>query len=794
MASQENNKRPVRRTSDSSGAGSARRSASAGASSRSASSRSGGVSSERPSARPARGRSASDGANPQSATGRTGAPRKRSGTQDSARTAARTQKLPARSGSKAASSQTRSIVPGGNNRSVSSDKANTVRSKKQGQPSSKKNSSKRGFFNAKRIFVLALALVAVIGVGAVADHFINRDKIYSGVFIGEVDVSGKTATQAKTLVEQHYGEKVSSTRVIIYSSEDIVDSIDVDTALRQEEALAEQISVETARENKQIWVANAESLGASVASKALVDEALSVGREDGGLLARLGAKLFKKELPVRCDYDEDLLAALADDIDVTLGVPCIDGNIVIEEGKAVVVAGQDGNCMDREAFRLELDAALLSSDTADAGIIAKVAPATSRITAEQAQAAADYVNSILGTEVSFVYEGEGWGVSKNALARWVTTSIVEKGRGWVLDVCVDEDMAKPGIVSFANEFVSKREVVVDFEVSRNSITVLTDGKVELPRVDHALDAIDEALFGPYREQIGLSHDASLTQGSYVDLAQGIVQVTIEKGTAPEEMTFEDAIDTGVIMPISAFTTEYNNNESTQNRVHNIHLAADILTNGVVQSGGGTWSFNDRAGYCGAEKGFLGAGVIMNDEVQDAVGGGICQVATTIFNAVYEAGYGIVTRHNHSLHLDAYPAGRDAAVSYSDLDLVWRNDTTSDVLMQLTYTDSSITVTLFGVDPGYEVTHRDGDWRKTKDHATKIEVDESLSPGQSIVETEGADAMQYVVFRTVADKQGNVVYEDTFYSSYGAVTEVIKVAPGDERAPKNEEGSKGNSNS
>ncbi len=628
-----------------------------------------------------------------------------------------------------------------------------------------------------KLLIVALCAVTVLALGAFGvDRLLNADKIYKGVSVGEVDVSGMTVNEASFAVEDHYREKLLSSQVVVYADEDLVGKVDVRTEILEEEALADQISVEAARENKQIWLVTAESLGASVASRELAEQSFQVGREDGGIFARLGAMLFGKDIPIRCDYDESLLDELVLDIDETLGAPRIDSDIVIEDGEARVVPGQDGDCMDRETFVAQLDTALLISEAQDAWLVAKVAPSPMRISAEQAQAACDYVNQILSTEVSFACDGEGWGISRSALARWISTEVTPLGKAFALDLRIDADLAKPAIVAFTNEQMGKRDVVVGFAKSNGQISVITDGEVELPLVEDAILSLDEALFGTYRDNVGIPHNVDLASTAYVADNLELVQVTIRKGTVPEELPFEEALDLGLITSVSSFTTTYNNNESTQNRVHNIHLAADLITDGIVESGGGTWSFNDRAGNCDASKGFLGAGVIVNDELTDAVGGGICQVATTVFNAVYDGGYGITRRHNHTLFLEAYPAGRDAAVSYPDLDLVWQNDTDSDVLIRCSYSDDSLTVTLYSVDPGYEVTHVDGEWRKTKDHATKKEVDETLSSGQSYVETEGTDAMQFAVFRTVTDAAGNVVYDDAFYSSYGSVTEVIRVAP------------------
>ena len=94
----------------------------------------------------------------------------------------------------------------------------------------------------------------------------------------------------------------------------------------------------------------------------------------------------------------------------------------------------------------------------------------------------------------------------------------------------------------------------------------------------------------------------------------------------------------------------------------------MLNNSIARADGGEWSFNDTVGEANEEAGFQAAHAIINGEYDDAIGGGICQVATTVFNAVYEAGYPVTERRNHSLYISSYPAGRDAAIAYPDLDL------------------------------------------------------------------------------------------------------------------------------
>ena len=227
--------------------------------------------------------------------------------------------------------------------------------------------------------------------------------------------------------------------------------------------------------------------------------------------------------------------------------------------------------------------------------------------------------------------------------------------------------------------------------------------------------------------------------------------------------------------MASFTTEFTTGAGTENRNHNIELVSQLLSNSVVKPGE-RWSFNGTAGECNAERGFLGAGAIIDGEYDDAVGGGICQVATTVFNAVYDSGFPVRTRHNHSLYISSYPTGRDAAVSWPDLDLVWENDGESDVLVRLSCADGSVTATLYGVDPGYQVSTATGEWSEGAKYKTKTKVDETLAPGTSYTKTRGTDGRSITVVRTVTDESGTVLREDAFASVYDPMTEVVVKGP------------------
>jgi vancomycin resistance protein YoaR len=184
-----------------------------------------------------------------------------------------------------------------------------------------------------------------------------------------------------------------------------------------------------------------------------------------------------------------------------------------------------------------------------------------------------------------------------------------------------------------------------------------------------------------------------------DAVRAIEEVITGEATQPidlplrgptEDESLAVARDLGVLELVSEFTTEH---ACCASRVTNIHRIADIIR-GYVIPPDGQLSINDYVGRRTRENGFVAAGVIQSGRFDDAVGGGISQFATTIFNAAFFAGLDIPEYQSHSIYISRYPYGREATVSFPAPDLVIHNTTPHHVLIWTSYTDTSITVQMF----------------------------------------------------------------------------------------------------
>ena len=235
---------------------------------------------------------------------------------------------------------------------------------------------------------------------------------------------------------------------------------------------------------------------------------------------------------------------------------------------------------------------------------------------------------------------------------------------------------------------------------------------------------------------------------------------------------------GITGTVGTYETFYG---GEANRIHNVQLVAHLV-DGKLIAPGETFSFNGATGERSAEKGFLEAPVIINGELQTGLGGGVCQVSTTVFNAAYEAGLPIVARTNHALYISHYPLGRDATVNYPDVDLKFSNNTGHWLLLRTFVGSSSLTVGLYGTTAHRRVESTTSPLRVVGQPPVKKTVDTTLAPGAVAVDDYGVPAQVTSVERKVYSQAGKLISDQTFYSSYRAEPKVIRVGPKKPKKP------------
>jgi vancomycin resistance protein YoaR len=247
----------------------------------------------------------------------------------------------------------------------------------------------------------------------------------------------------------------------------------------------------------------------------------------------------------------------------------------------------------------------------------------------------------------------------------------------------------------------------------------------------------------------------------------VARLTIARA-APERSTAE-ALAMGIDRRMSSYKTYYS---GTTDRITNLQLGVRALDGTLVRPGG-TFSLNDAIGERTAERGFKSAPVIIGTEYAEEVGGGTSQVATTAFNAAWEAGLRITERHPHSLYISRYQLGRDATVYWPSLDLKFANDTDEWVLVKGFAEGDGISIAIYG-----------GESRRIESSATPLVVtgavpverieDPTLAKGKTEVDEEGAAPTRTSATREIYAADGALIRSETWTTSYEAQKRVVRI--------------------
>lgn len=223
--------------------------------------------------------------------------------------------------------------------------------------------------------------------------------------------------------------------------------------------------------------------------------------------------------------------------------------------------------------------------------------------------------------------------------------------------------------------------------------------------------------------------------------------------------------------LATFNSSYKS--SSANRAYNVELAASKV-NGVILANGAEFSYNDVVGNANAANGFKMATVYSGGKVTEGVGGGVCQVSSTLYCAVLRSDLEVTERHNHSLPISYVPGGQDATVAYDILDFRFKNNTGAPIKIVASCSNRTVTVSILGAasaKKNVEVISQ-----KTSSIApTMTEIqDPTLPTGQTKVISNGQYGSVYVTYKRVYDANGAMVSETKTTSRYKATPGEIAV--------------------
>jgi vancomycin resistance protein YoaR len=466
--------------------------------------------------------------------------------------------------------------------------------------------------------------------------------------------------------------------------------------------------------------------------------------EDGGSLARVLARAGLREGPhVELAYRLAPVAAaeLADRLDRRFGVPWRDARVEVARDSVAVVPARAGSGVDRKELRRALRILPPRVELR----IAAVRPVVSTADANRA---ARRVERLVDGPRRVRYRDADATLTPRRLRSLVRTEREDGGLAVALE--------RKGLGA------SLRVRLGRFELAPRDATF----------------AVGQAGVRVVPSRPGRRLDVERIGRSLVSNPSSTVHRARFAPTAPA-LTTEEAERLDIREQVSEFTTYY---PCCQPRVTNIQRAAQILDGTVVEPGR-SFSLNEALGRRTVERGFVSAPQIFDGRLEDAVGGGISQVATTLYNAAFFAGVELVAHQAHQFYISRYPMGREATVSWGGPELVFRDDWPAAILVKVRATDSSITVRFYSRKLGRRVETTTGEPYAVTPPRTIRTLDSALPAGTtSTVQSAGASGFTVQYTRRVF-RGAKLRRSERYTVRYDPQNAIVEVGPAPRPKPK-----------
>jgi vancomycin resistance protein YoaR len=403
-----------------------------------------------------------------------------------------------------------------------------------------------------------------------------------------------------------------------------------------------------------------------------VDATLARARADGrsgNPVALVAGTLMRRvrsdHVDLVVNYDHARVEGLLDGWENAYDHGVVEGALRFQGTTVVPVEPRAGVGVQRDEARRRLVAALTSADRRTT-LVLPIGPVEPHVSAASVAATAARARALL-TGTHEIHAGTN---SVTLTAAQLASTLVTRIDGNRLDLTVDPARLRLALGAAVGQF-ERPAVDAGFDVgSTNTVSVV-----------------------PSRD--GLELDLGAVAA---DLTRDVRVIDGRLHPVHPRHDTAWAKRLGITEQVSSFTTYHS---AGQPRVHNIHLAADVLNNTVVEPGQ-VFSLNEKLGPRTPEKGYVKAPILVEDGFGEDYGGGISQLTTTLFNAVFFGGYEDLDHSPHHFYISRYPMGREATINYPSVDLKFRNDTTHGVLIRTSYSATAIAVTFYGDNDGRTV--------------------------------------------------------------------------------------------
>jgi vancomycin resistance protein YoaR len=583
--------------------------------------------------------------------------------------------------------------------------------------------------------VLFVILLFALAMGY---DFVHSGQIYPGVWMGGIDLAGLTQEQAAAALAESL--TYPDTGKIVF------------------------------RNGQDVWIARPADLGLNLDVEASAQAAYGLGRQ-GNPLKRLvdqfRAWYAGRSLPPLLAYDERQARAYLGGIAAQIDKPTIEASLNLQGAEVVAAPGQVGQRVDIAASLAPLTDQMRSMTDGMVSLVVVDSPPEILDASQQAEQAQRILAAPLVLQAPDAQEGDPgpWTLEPQQVADLLTIERAQGGQGAQYQLglksgplrrFLDEQAGKLARNPANARFIFNDETK-QLEVLQPSVTGRT------LNVEASIQAINEKLLQG-QHNIALSFDY----------------------TQPEVSSEATAEQLGITQLVSSHTSYFRGSSAA--RMQNIAAAAARF-HGLLVPPGATFSMADALGDVSLNNGFAEALIIFGGRTIKGVGGGVCQVSTTLFRTAFLGGFPVVERYPHAYRVgyyeqtangwDANLAGLDATVFVPQVDFKFKNDTPSWLLME-TYVNEKagrITWKFYSTSDGREVSwETTGPQNIVEPPDPQYEENPDLTPGEIKQVDWAADGADVTVTRVVK-RDGEMLFRDQFITHYEPWRDVFQYGPG-----------------
>ena len=589
--------------------------------------------------------------------------------------------------------------------------------------------------------LFALTLLAVV----IGFNIYYAGHIYPGVRVGWVDLSGLTPAEAAALLSREY-DYPQRGRILL-------------------------------RDGENVWVASPAETGLFLGGEDNAQAAYTLGRS--GPLGRRLSTQFRAwytgvNIPVEMLFDERIAKYYLEGIAAQVDIPTVEASLSVDGVDVVVHPGQVGRRVDVAATLDLLAAQMQNLLDGEILLVVDESPPIILDVSEQAEIARQILSAPLVLTFPGAEEGAPgpWVFTPRDLAEMLSIERVPTPEGEVYQVGISLKMLASFLDGIAPSLWRQAE---------NARFMFNDDT-------HELELIQPAVIGQ-----SLDVEATLQAiNEKVPAGEHTVALDMEY-TLPKVSDDATAASLGVNELVSSHTSYFYG--SGASRKQNIQTAASRFY-GVLVAPGEVFSMADVLGNVSLDTGYAEAWIIYGDRTIKGVGGGVCQVSTTLFRAAFFGGFPVVERHPHAYRVYYYEqtyggghdpawAGLDATVYVPLVDLKFTNDTEHWLLMETYMAANSLTWKFYSTSDGRSVEWETSGLTNKQDPTDPLyQENTDLSIGeikQVDWAVEGAD----VIVTRYVWRNGEIIYDDIFNTHYMPWRAVCEYGPGTKGMPPEE---------